>query len=77
MQRVVTEAGERQLKGLIEEHLEAANSSKAKRILDNWSEEMAKFWQLVPPSEKSTPEASKAEEQSNAVPTDGVAAVKN
>lgn len=77
MQRVVTEAGERQLKGLIEEHLEAADSSKAKRILDNWSEELAKFWQLVPPSEKSTPEASKAEEQSNAVPTDGVAAVKN
>eukprot|EP00216_Chloropicon_sp_CCMP2111_P005718 CAMPEP_0198237244 /NCGR_PEP_ID=MMETSP1446-20131203/3089_1 /TAXON_ID=1461542 ORGANISM="Unidentified sp, Strain CCMP2111" /NCGR_SAMPLE_ID=MMETSP1446 /ASSEMBLY_ACC=CAM_ASM_001112 /LENGTH=1611 /DNA_ID=CAMNT_0043919327 /DNA_START=169 /DNA_END=5004 /DNA_ORIENTATION=- len=58
MQRVKTQAGEMQLKGLIEDHLEKTGSPKAKEILDNWKDEFKRFWQLVPPSEQSTPEAS-------------------
>mmetsp|Transcript_26391 Transcript_26391/g.86725 ORF Transcript_26391/g.86725 Transcript_26391/m.86725 type:complete len:1602 (-) Transcript_26391:107-4912(-) len=57
-QRVHTKAGEEQLKGLIEAHVRATGSVKGKRILDNWSSFLPKFWQLVPPSEAKTPEAS-------------------
>merc|ERR1712147_374442 len=58
MQRVSSKAGEQQLKGLITDHYEKTNSSKAKGLLDNWSEALPKFWQIVPPSEMGTPEAS-------------------
>ena len=58
MQRVSSKAGEQQLKGLITDHYEKTNSSKAKDLLDNWSEALPKFWQIVPPSEMGTPEAS-------------------
>ncbi|MGB3654472.1 MAG: glutamate synthase large subunit, partial [Rivularia sp. (in: cyanobacteria)] len=51
VQRVVTEAGEKQLKDLIAAHFERTESAKAKMILDNWQEFLPKFWQLVPPSE--------------------------
>lgn len=50
-QRVITDGGAAQLKGLIQAHLEKTGSKKAKAILDNWQSELAKFWQLVPPSE--------------------------
>eukprot|EP01024_Parvocaulis_polyphysoides_P060513 TRINITY_DN6610_c0_g1_i2.p1 TRINITY_DN6610_c0_g1~~TRINITY_DN6610_c0_g1_i2.p1 ORF type:complete len:193 (-),score=34.80 TRINITY_DN6610_c0_g1_i2:270-848(-) len=59
VQRVVTSAGEAQLRGLIQTHLDKTGSAKAKYILDNWSESLSKFWQLVPPSEKNSPEANK------------------
>jgi hypothetical protein len=58
VQRVQTQAGEAQLKGLIEKHLELTGSTRAKAILDTWQESLPRFWQLVPPSEKQTPEAS-------------------
>jgi glutamate synthase (ferredoxin) len=58
VQRIASEAGEELLKGLIEEHYERTGSAKAKGILDNWREEIGVFWQLVPPSEKSTPQAT-------------------
>jgi glutamate synthase (ferredoxin) len=58
LQRVITEAGERQLQELIETHLERTGSPKAKKILQNWQEFLPKFWQLVPPSEADGPEAS-------------------
>jgi glutamate synthase (ferredoxin) len=57
-QRVVTAAGEAHLKGLLEEHVERTGSIKATELLADWSNSLAKFWQLVPPSEASTPEAS-------------------
>lgn len=57
-QRVVTPAGEAQLKGLIAAHAERTGSTKAKMILANWSEYLGKFWQVVPPSEAETPETS-------------------
>ncbi|MEO0686673.1 MAG: glutamate synthase-related protein, partial [Cyanobacteria bacterium J06649_11] len=48
IQRVVTEAGEKQLKELITAHFERTESVKAKKILDNWQEFLPKFWQIVP-----------------------------
>jgi len=60
-QRVKTKAGEEQLKGLIEEHVELTGSAKGKKILENWSEYLPKFWQIVPPAELKTPEASDIE----------------
>lgn len=62
VQRVITEAGEQQLKSLIEAHANRTGSEKAKRILANWSDYKTKFWQVVPPSEADStltnPEAS-------------------
>ena len=58
IQRVSTPAGEKQLKELIEQHAERTDSQKARTILANWSEYLPKFWQVVPPSEENTPEAS-------------------
>ena len=57
VQRVLTPAGEQQLKELIEAHGDRTGSQKAKTILANWSDYLPKFWQLVPPSEKDSPEA--------------------
>ncbi|OCQ99202.1 glutamate synthase subunit alpha [Oscillatoriales cyanobacterium USR001] len=58
MQRVNSPAGEQQLKELIQDHGDRTNSQKAKHILANWSEYLPKIWQVVPPSEANTPEAS-------------------
>ncbi|AFY53642.1 glutamate synthase family protein [Rivularia sp. PCC 7116] len=63
IQRVVTDAGEKQLKDLITAHLERTQSAKAKMILDNWQEFLAKFWQLVPPSEAASPQAGAQQKQ--------------
>ncbi|MEL6816722.1 MAG: hypothetical protein AAFP03_18230, partial [Cyanobacteria bacterium J06598_3] len=57
VQRVLTQAGEQQLKSLIEAHAERTGSAKAKRILADWQAYMPKFWQVVPPSEADSPEA--------------------
>jgi glutamate synthase (ferredoxin) len=38
--------------------LQLTNSPKGRKILDNWSEYLPKFWQIVPPAEAKTPEAS-------------------
>ena len=58
VQRVITPAGEAQLKALIEAHLAHTGSPKAKKILANWSDYLPRFWQVVPPSEADTPEAN-------------------
>ena len=58
MQRVTTPAGEQQLKELIQAHAEQTGSPKAKAILENWSEYLPQFWQVVPPSEADSPEAN-------------------
>jgi glutamate synthase (ferredoxin) len=57
-QRVITSTGEQQLKGLLEAHADRTGSQKAKTILANWSDYLPKFWQIVPPSEKDSPEAN-------------------
>ncbi|AFY71090.1 glutamate synthase (ferredoxin) [Thalassoporum mexicanum PCC 7367] len=66
-QRVTTVAGERQLKDLIQAHYDRTDSAKAKLILDSWSAYLPKFWQIVPPSEQDSPEASDQVEVATAV----------
>ena len=58
IQRVLTQAGAKQLQELIKTHCDRTGSPKAKMILQNWSEYLPKFWQLVPPSEADSPEAN-------------------
>lgn len=58
VQRVITKAGEAQLKSLIEEHVEVTGSTLGKEVLAKWAEYLPRFYQLVPPSEANTPEAS-------------------
>ncbi|MBW4555916.1 MAG: glutamate synthase large subunit [Trichormus sp. ATA11-4-KO1] len=58
IQRVITEAGAKQLQELIRNHSDRTGSPKAKMILQNWQEYLPKFWQLVPPSEADSPEAN-------------------
>ncbi|AUB38564.1 glutamate synthase [Nostoc flagelliforme CCNUN1] len=57
IQRVITEAGTKQLQELIKTHAERTGSPKANKILQNWEEFLPRFWQLVPPSEADSPEA--------------------
>mmetsp|Transcript_38995 Transcript_38995/g.49767 ORF Transcript_38995/g.49767 Transcript_38995/m.49767 type:complete len:1662 (+) Transcript_38995:108-5093(+) len=54
-QRIQTEAGEAQLKEIIEEYAQKTGSSKAQHILKNWEEFKGKFWQLYPPSQADKP----------------------
>ena len=58
LQRVISPAGEQQLRELIAAHAERTGSPKAKLILDSWAEYLPQFWQVVPPSEADTPEAN-------------------
>jgi glutamate synthase (ferredoxin) len=58
IQRVVSEAGEKQLRDLIQAHCDRTGSAKAQQILQNWSEYLPKFWQVVPPSEADSAEAN-------------------
>ncbi len=58
VQRVITPAGEAQLRLLIEAHLAHTGSPKAQAVLANWNNYLPKFWQVVPPSEADTPEAN-------------------
>jgi glutamate synthase (ferredoxin) len=58
VQRVITAAGEQQLKALIQAQVDRTGSPKAQQILENWSDYLPRFWQLVPPSEADSPEAN-------------------
>ncbi len=57
VQRVKTQAGSAQLYELISMHAEQTHSTKAKEILQNWTDYLPQFWQVVPPSEQNSPEA--------------------
>ncbi|MBD2579185.1 glutamate synthase-related protein [Oscillatoria sp. FACHB-1406] len=63
IQRVVSTAGEEQLKGFISAHHQHTGSAKAKAILDNWETMLPKFWQVVPPSEAESPEVAEIAEK--------------
>ncbi|MEW5312720.1 MAG: hypothetical protein WDW38_004333 [Sanguina aurantia] len=58
IQRVITKAGENQLLDLIQSHVERTGSPKAKSLLADWPATLARFWQIVPPAEKNTPEVN-------------------
>nr|Q06434.1 RecName: Full=Ferredoxin-dependent glutamate synthase; AltName: Full=Fd-GOGAT [Antithamnion sp.]CAA79809.1 ferredoxin [Antithamnion sp.] len=51
-QRLLTKESEEQLKNIMELYEIKTKSEKAKLILDNWSQYLAKFYQIVPPSEQ-------------------------
>ncbi|NES25230.1 MAG: glutamate synthase subunit alpha, partial [Symploca sp. SIO3E6] len=55
VQRIVTKEAEDQLKNMIEFYEIKTKSIKARRILDNWSNYINRFWQIVPPSEQNSP----------------------
>jgi glutamate synthase (ferredoxin) len=67
VQRVISPGGEAQLKGLLEAHAEKTGSPKAKAILADWASYLPQFWQVVPPSEKDTAQASAGAEKVAAV----------
>jgi len=73
IQKVVTAAGAAHLKGLISAHAEKTGSAKAKQILASWDSYLPKFWQLVPPAEKNTPEVNPDVQPSQAAPQPKVA----
>nr|YP_010728614.1 ferredoxin-dependent glutamate synthase [Phymatolithon calcareum]WEA76786.1 ferredoxin-dependent glutamate synthase [Phymatolithon calcareum] len=54
-QKIITREGERQLLNLIKLYEENTNSLRAKAILDRWEYFLPMFWQLIPPSEVSSP----------------------
>ena len=56
--QAVNEVGAVQLRGLIEEHVEATGSKKGQMILDNWDEYLPKFRHVYPLSESEAPEVS-------------------
>ncbi|KAK9290496.1 hypothetical protein L1049_008666 [Liquidambar formosana] len=66
IQRVTAPVGQMQLKSLIEVHVEKTGSSIGSTILKEWDAYLPLFWQLVPPSEEDTPEASAEFEQTAA-----------
>ncbi|MEM8672615.1 MAG: glutamate synthase large subunit [Cyanobacteria bacterium P01_G01_bin.67] len=51
IQRVGSDAGAKQLKEMIEQHVTQTGSAKGKAILQDWDNYLDKFWQVVPPSE--------------------------
>ncbi len=60
-QRIVSEAGAKQLKEMIQQHVAKTGSAKGKTILQDWDNYLGQFWQVVPPSEADSPEAGAAE----------------
>nr|YP_009397185.1 glutamate synthase [Thuretia quercifolia]ARW66371.1 glutamate synthase [Thuretia quercifolia] len=53
VQRILTKESEEQLKNMIELYEIKTKSIKAQQILNNWSNYLNYFWQLVPPSEEN------------------------
>jgi glutamate synthase (ferredoxin) len=53
IQSVTSKEGESYLRSLIEEYAEKTKSKKATKILENWTESLPRFRQLVPPAEKN------------------------
>jgi len=55
-------AAESQLRTLLEEHLKATNSSRARDILDDWEQALGKFWLVAPISEQESDKVRLPEE---------------
>nr|YP_009315500.1 Glutamate synthase [Liagora brachyclada]SCW24158.1 Glutamate synthase [Liagora brachyclada] len=67
VQRIKTNEGENHLKNLLVMHMSKTKSPKAKLLLDNWSQFLPLFWQIVPPSEVDSPVANPALSQYKSV----------
>ena len=57
-QRIISPVGEQQLQDLIQAYVDRTGSPKGQHILDHWAEFLPQFWQVVPPSEKDSPEVN-------------------
>ncbi len=60
-QRIISGEGEAKLKTMIERHFQKTGSEKAESILNNWDNEVGKFWQVYPPSEANSPFVKKTD----------------
>ncbi len=60
-QRIISGEGEAKLKTMIERHFQKTGSEKAEAILNNWENEIGKFWQVYPPSEANSPFVKKTD----------------
>jgi glutamate synthase (ferredoxin) len=60
VQRVESEAGAKQLQEMIEQHVAKTGSPKGQAILKDWDYYLGQFWQVVPPSETDSPEATES-----------------
>nr|YP_009297269.1 ferredoxin-dependent glutamate synthase [Porphyridium sordidum]AOM66612.1 ferredoxin-dependent glutamate synthase [Porphyridium sordidum] len=58
IQRVITKAGAKQLRTIIEDYVNETSSQKAIEILDRWEINQQKFWQLVPAAESNIAETN-------------------
>lgn len=58
IQRISTAAGEAQLRELLQAHSDKTGSVRAGEMLEDWQGTLERFWQMVPPSEANTPQAS-------------------
>ncbi|KAK9805720.1 hypothetical protein WJX73_002070 [Symbiochloris irregularis] len=58
IQRIATRAGQAQLRELMEAHVKHTGSPLAQGMLDDWQGTLEHIWQIVPPSEANTPQAS-------------------
>jgi len=54
----VNAVGAEQLRSMIEEHVEATDSKRGRKILENWDAYLPKFKQVFPSSEAEAPEVS-------------------
>ncbi|MGL5832790.1 MAG: glutamate synthase large subunit [Waterburya sp.] len=61
IQRIVSEAGAKQLQEMIQQHVAKTGSAKGQAILQDWDNYLGQFWQVVPPSEANSPEAGATE----------------
>jgi len=57
----VNAIGAAQLKEMVQAHLDATGSKRARQILDGWAEYLPKFTMVYPMSEKEAPEVSGVE----------------
>ncbi|MFN3926188.1 MAG: glutamate synthase-related protein [Pseudanabaenaceae cyanobacterium] len=60
VQRIQTRTGAQQLYELIQSYWEHTHSDRAQAILERWQDYLPLFWQVVPPSEQNSPEASES-----------------
>ncbi len=75
-ERVQTDAGRAQLRRMIEAHVARTGSAKGRALLGDWNAAIGKFWQLVPPSEANTREASPLVEAEPLSDDDEIASVR-
>ncbi|MEM6883641.1 MAG: glutamate synthase large subunit [Verrucomicrobiota bacterium] len=60
LERIETAEDEGFIKGLVNEHLEATSSNRAKDVLENWDHFKPRFWKVVPKAAATPPDPAPA-----------------